>query len=574
MLFLFLFLILVFRLLWIQTSSSWKIIKPSTSTINELAVRQRQEGIELDSGRGHIVDRNGVAMTGEVVWTPVLFPLKQLPSTGEMNRIASLLHTTTAKLHETWRNLKIPQAWEEQQSGGFFQVKQDELQQWRNLKGIMVLPYMNRYAEGIRGNQWLGYLAEQPELIKSLGIKSRGKRDLNVSLGAAGLERSFDFYLRAAEKTAAYYAIDGKGRALKGVGATIKGQPSNYLPLVVHSTIDHTLQRKIEQLTEDQHIEQGAIVVLDATNGDVISMVSRPFYDPKRINLEQGEWSNSAVKAAVPGSIFKTVIAAAALEKGVTQPNEVFRCNRQYGKYGLSCWLKEGHGDITLEDGYAHSCNIVFATLGERLSEAEIMNTAYGLGLGRKIGWQENNLQQIDQEEAGIIFKAKQADGGVRAQTAIGQRDVQITPLQAANLVVTLLNDGKVAAPRLVSAITYKDGSHFIDFERKVRKNEHQISPRTSRTITSWMRKVVVEGTGQSLQSAKWTLAGKSGTAQVTYGSKPRNHHWFIGYGPTEKPQYAVAVLIKNQPISAKNKATLLFKETMNILADHSKLVR
>ena len=574
MLFLFLFLILIFRLLWIQTSSSWKIIKPSTSTINELAVRQRQEGIELDSGRGHIVDRNGVAMTGEVVWTPVLFPLKQLPSTREMNRIASLLHTTTAKLHETWMHLKIPQLWEEKQSGGFFHVNQDELHLWRNLKGIMVLPYMNRYPEGTRGNQWLGYLAEQPELIKTLGIKTRGKKDLSIQLGASGLERSFDFYLRGSEKNAAYYAIDGKGRALQGVGATIKGQSSSYLPLVVHSTIDNALQRQIEQLTENHHIEQGAIVVLDASNGDIIAMVSRPFYDPKRINLEQGEWSNLAVKAAVPGSIFKTVIAAAALEKGVTQPDEVFRCNSQYGKYGMSCWLKEGHGDITLEDGFAHSCNIVFATLGERLSELDIMNTAYGLGLGRKIGWQGDDLQQIDQEEAGSIFRAKQVDGGVRAQTAIGQRDVLMTPLQAANLVVTLLNDGNVAAPRLVSSISYKDGSHFIDFERKIRKNEQQISVHTSRLLASWMRKVVVDGTGRSLQSAKWSLAGKSGTAQVTTGMQPRNHHWFIGYGPTEKPQYAVAVLVKNQPVGSSNKATQLFRETMNKLANHSKLLR
>lgn len=568
------FLILIFRLLWIQSSSGWKIMKPSTSTMNELAVRQRQEGIVLDSGRGHIVDRNGVALTGEVVWTPVLFPLKQFPSIQEINRIASLLHTTPAKLYETWMDLKIPQVWEDKQHGRFFHVKQAELNQWRNLKGIMVLPYMNRYAEEVRGNQWLGYLAEQPELIKLLGIKSRGKKDLNVSLGAAGLERSFDFYLRGTEKTAAYYAIDGKGRALQGVGATIKGQSSNYLPLVVHSTIDNTIQRQIEQLTEDHHIEQGAIVVLDAANGDVVAMVSRPFYDPKRINLKQGEWSNSAVKAAVPGSIFKTVIAAAALEKGVTNPGEVFRCTGEYGKYGMSCWLKEGHGDITLEDGFAHSCNIVFATLGERLNKLDIINTAYGLGLGRKIGWQGNDLQQIDQEEAGSIFKVQQPDDGVRTQTAIGQRDVQITPLQAANLVVTLLNDGKVAAPRLVSAISYKDGSHFIDFECRERKNEHQISPHTSRLLTSWMRKVVAKGTGKTLQTAKWTLAGKSGTAQVTYDSQPRNHHWFIGYGPTEKPQYAVAILIKNQPTDSTNKATLLFKETMNILAVHSKLVR
>lgn len=584
MLFIILFIVIISRLLWIQVSAAWKIMKPSLLTMNEMAVRQRQEGIELDSGRGHIVDRHGVTLTGEVFWTPVLFPLKQLPDKKELAQLASLLHTNVTHLRDEWSSLRIPKAWENDKQGNLLHVEQGEIHKWHHLQGVMVLPYMNRYPEQLRGNQWLGYLAQQPDLMKTLRNQSKAKNRMSLSspLGAAGLERSLDLYLRGNDVTAAYYAIDGTGGAIPGLGATIKGHVNVYLPLTVHSTVDDEIQRHIEKLTEQHHIEQGAVVVLDARNSDVVAMVSSPFYNPKHIDLQQGEWSNSAVKAAVPGSIFKTIIAAAALEKGVTTPDEVFHCNGQYGKYGLSCWLKHGHGDITLEEGYAHSCNIVFATLGERLSQSDITETAIALGLGQKIGWQttttykseEQHIGQIDQEEAGIIFKTKAEDGGARAQTAIGQRDVLMTPLQAANMVVTLLNQGKLTTPRLVSSINYKDGSHFLNFDVKQSYSAQSVSPHTSQLLTSWMSKVVTEGTGKILQSSSWTLSGKSGTAQVIVNNKHLNNQWFIGYGPTEKPQYVVAVLVKNKEINSSNQATLLFREVMNYLSQHSKLSR
>lgn len=576
-----LFTLLIGRLLWIQLSASWKIIKPGTLPINEMAVRQRQEGIELDSGRGHIVDRNGVLLTGEVFWTPVLFPLKQLPVKEEMEKVASLLNTNVTQLRQEWNSLQVPKAWHDAKRGELLHVAQTDIHKWRDIKGVMVLPYMNRYPEEARGNQWLGFLAQQPELIKTLRIHSKEKNKLRLTspLGAGGLERSFDRYLRSNEVTAAYYAVDGKGRAIRGLGASIKGKTSDYLPLLLHSTVDNTIQREIEKLTAQHRIEQGAVVVLDANNADIVAMVSRPFYNPKHIDLEQGEWSNSAVKAAVPGSIFKTVIAAAALEKGIVRSNEVFHCDGHYGKYGLSCWLQHGHGDITLAQGFAQSCNIVFATLGERLSQQDIVTTASALGLGRKIGWQtavasqakEQHISQIDQEEAGVIVKSEAEDSGARAQTAIGQRDVQMTPLQAANMIVTLLNEGIVTTPRLVSSISYKNGSHFLDFEVKRDNVSQAISPHTSHLLTSWMRLVVTEGTGKVLQSSAWNLAGKSGTAQVLVNKKPMNHQWFIGYGPIEKPQYAVAVLVKNKGINDSNQATVLFRDVMNLLSQHSR---
>ncbi|MNJ53632.1 Penicillin-binding protein 4B [compost metagenome] len=253
----------------------------------------------------------------------------------------------------------------------------------------------------------------------------------------------------------------------------------------------------------------------------------------------------------------------------------MFYCSGHYGKYGLSCWKEEGHGTITLKQAFAESCNTVFAALGERLTAASIHNTASKLGLGRTVGWYDpafrgsQALRQIDQEEAGTVFATGvYADGGGRAQTALGQRDVMVTPLQAANLVVTLLHGGNVAAPRLVQDIYFKNGTQMLEFApRYSNSDQGMISHATSATLLDWMSEVVESGTGRSLQAAKWNLAGKSGTAQVISGGRPVNHQWFIGYGPVEQPRYAVSVLVENRRTGSPHQATELFRRVMDILA-------
>ncbi|MNJ56712.1 Penicillin-binding protein 4B [compost metagenome] len=218
---------------------------------------------------------------------------------------------------------------------------------------------------------------------------------------------------------------------------------------------------------------------------------------------------------------------------------------------------------------------MVFATLGERLSAENMYQMAGKLGLSQTVGWQDESfldgeeLHQIDQEEAGrILYNSSSINGSVLAQTAIGQRDVLVTPLQAANLIVTLLNHGVVYAPRLVSGIYYKDGSTLAQFSvQKHVSKEGGIQPHNAKLLLSWMEKVVSNGTGRILRSADWPLAGKSGTAQVIKNGKELNNQWFIGYGPVGNPKYAVAVLAQNRPLHSNHQAMQIFRSTMNILS-------
>lgn len=566
----------VIRVVWIQLSSARVAISASGITMNELAVRQREEGIELDPGRGQFLDRTGYPLTGSTVWVPVLFPVKDLPDAVQVAEMAELLGVPAEELVRKWSELQHPYLWKESDGRAPLVLSREEAEQWTKISGFKVLPYMRRYLEENSGKQWLGYVSQRPDYIRSLqGQKNNRAIPLTMQVGSSGLERTFDHFLRGVGSTRAAFTVDGQKRPLFGLGLRLKSANDRYYPLSVRTTVDGTIQQQLESLTEQMGIREGAIVVLDAAQGDVVAMVSRPFFNPQQIDLKQGNWSNHAVKAAIPGSIFKTVIAAAALEEGVASPSETFHCTGHYGKYGLSCWKEGGHGTITLKQAFAQSCNIVFATLGERLTAANIERTADKLGIGRTVGWYDHSywegsaLRQIDQEEAGTVYtKGIEPDGGVRAQTALGQRDVKLSPLQAANLVVTLLHGGRVTSPRLVQDIYFKNGMRMLEFPPKSNPSSYgAISPATAKTLLGWMEEVVKKGTGRALLDAKWNLAGKSGTSQVVSTGIPLNHQWFIGYGPVEQPRYAVAVLVENRREGAPHQATELFRRVMDILA-------
>jgi cell division protein FtsI/penicillin-binding protein 2 len=338
------------------------------------------------------------------------------------------------------------------------------------------------------------------------------------------------------------------------------------------TTLDLDKQRLVEEAMDQAGIETGAAVLLDASNGDILAMASRPNFDPNQVDLTNDAWRNRALKQTAPGSVFKTVVAAAALEEGVTTPEEVFTCDGALGKYNFSCWKQDGHGDISFAQAFAQSCNIAFAKTAMRMNGDMMVDYAARLGLTVKPGWKTDmlfklpNFNQLDQADPGEVFAAAtpKNDEGVLVQTSIGQRDVRISPLQAANMVVAIVNNGKRVESRLVTRITYKNGTMMKDFPVNLAEGE-QISRETAAQLRKLMRLVVTEGTGQQLQNAIWPIAGKSGTAQIAGGEI---NQWFIGYAPYDKPRYVLAVVAENMPASAgSNLAIKAFQTIMDGLA-------
>jgi cell division protein FtsI/penicillin-binding protein 2 len=569
---------LLARLWWIQLGSPHHFSKHDIDLVKN-AVKQRQQSILLHSGRGDILDRYGRSFTGREQKALVIFPLARgsMDGTNALRQVARIAKQPEERISALFHAGKEPMLLRDQQ-GNIIPLDDGQAEEINRLRlpGIIALPVTERYRPDEVAKHVIGYIHQNPELIRTAYKQEweTGKMSLTDMVGASGLERSFDRFLQGVEPSMLSYFVDGRGNPLRGLDIRYTSPQTNqFYPLSLITTLDRDIQRQMEQIA-DEGISEGAIVVLDARNGDVVAMVSRPAYDQNHVHVSSGEWENHAVKQLAPGSVFKTVIAAAALAEDAVSPTERFSCTGEYGKYGFSCWKKEGHGSVRLDEAFAQSCNIAFAEIANRLGPDKIEEYARRLGLTVPVGhvtpqlFKLEQFHQIDGEETGRVFtqSSPRHDEGVLIQTAIGQRDVRITPLQAANMMVTILRGGQPGQVRLVSEIAYRNGSSFHHFSPELLPFEG-IDPVTARKLTRLLRDVVTSGTGRILQDAAWPSAGKTGTAQVQKNGASRSHHWFVGYAPIKEPRYAVAVVAENRPEWAANGAAGLFSRVIGALA-------
>lgn len=579
--------VLMVRLAWIQLFMKEQTVPGTKYTLAKMAEIQSERETILDSGRGRLYDRKHEPLAGETIWTAAFFPEEGRTKKSvtdavyeeakAMHRLADILGVSYEQLLNKRTSLKEPLLWPSTVGKGPLALSQAQAEEViaLGIDGVRVLPYARRYDGSSTGRQWLGYLSES---VKKTSDKHTTSSLRIPMTGTDGLEKTLEPLLEGVGHTEAYAHVDARGDRIPGSDIHVRAPGNPYYPLSLFTTIDKSLQEAIEELTMESGIKEGAVVVLDADTGDIEAMISLPFYNPEKILPEGGEWNNRALQAATPGSIFKIVTAAAALEAGVTSADELFYCSGQYEKYGLSCQKGKGHGPLTLAQGFAVSCNTVFAELAERVTGAQLQSTALALGLGRDISWQAEKtlgfpvLKPLSGEQKGTIFTSLLPDDtGARVQTAIGQRDVQITPLQAANLVVTLLHGGEVRAPRILQRVAFANGQKLQDLPGHLSPSSAgRISKATARQILSWMRTVVTNGTGTRLRSTSWPVAGKSGTAQTIVKGVARNNQWFIGYGPVDHPRYAVSVAVENVAPDSPHLAIKLFGQVLDLLSASS----
>jgi cell division protein FtsI/penicillin-binding protein 2 len=588
----FLFIVLLGRLAWLQLMPGQHGNAPVHGMMHRdswkrMAVVQRQRNLILDTGRGNFVDRYGTPITGETYETVALFPVQPQArgEEAELSKLAKVLGVELKELIARWDAMTEPDFWRQAKNSAPYRLTEKQSKEIGALQtnGVRVLPYRNRYLDSFDAKHIIGFTSQHPEWLMRAhpnDLKA-GKRTLTEQVGGSGLEKSLDSFLHGVGETSVSYFIDGRNSPLHGLDLRMHGPKNSYYPLKAVTTIDLDLQNELEAYADASGLKEGAIVVLDAGNADIVAMVSRPKLPDRFQSADGSEWINHALKAVEPGSIYKLVTAAAALENGVVRKGEIFHCDGEYGKYGLSCWKHGGHGDLTLEEGLAQSCNIVFATLAERLRAEQLDRTAAALGVKERIGWHNEKSQGmlsaafrlLQEEEKGKLFAGdlNMVDGGIMAQSGIGQRDVRVTPLQAANLIVTLLHGGEVLEPRLVSEIDYADGGRMIEFSSRRDRDlgGARIHPSTARKLLQGMESVVEHGTAASIKGGRWKVAGKTGTAETAKNGVQLNHQWFAGYGPVESPKYAIAVLASNRTVGSRHLATQLFGGAMNIAARH-----
>lgn len=352
--------------------------------------------------------------------------------------------------------------------------------------------------------------------------------------GKSGLEQEYNRYLLGKESTSFIEDLIRKFTKPSGKG--------NSLIL----TIDSRLQRVAVQSLKGK---KGAVVALDPKTGAVLAIASNPSFDP---NFIEQDWQaiqmdkdaplfNRAIQREVgggypPGSSFKIITTAAALEEGVFEPSSTFLDTGEYKVLGTTVKNYGGKvfGEVTLRRALEMSINTVFAQVGLKLGAQKLVDYAERFGLNEKIPFD----LPVDQS---VIQSAQSMDNVDVAWSAIGQARVAVTPLVMALATATIANDGTMMKPFLVKEIVSPEGEILRQYgNESLRK---VVSSNTAGTMRDMMVGVVDNGTGAVAQIPGYAVAAKTGTAEL--GIPGVTHAWFVSFAPADDPQIAVAVIIE-----------------------------
>ncbi|WP_342614183.1 peptidoglycan D,D-transpeptidase FtsI family protein [Peribacillus frigoritolerans] len=556
-------LMLIGRLAYIQLVSTESFSKHDVNLL-EASVNQRSQILKIDDGRGKFYDRNGEPLAHEEIPTLVLFPfLKKM--TWPIEEVASIIGKSEAELKRA-----IEQADEPFVFGGDEPIELTSSQS----KAINELKIPGVFAV----NEKL-YPDQTPaaQLIGTTNISDAEKKkrypDMNLSpetkIGNTGLQRTFDEFLLSAGESKLVFHVDASGGPMFGVDVKYV-EPANPLyPVKVVTTIDKEIQEKAEKLVDERGIKKGGLVLIDIEKSEIVAMVSRPALNIKDPNGEGAV--NMMLTQKTPGSVFKTVTAAAAIDYEAASPTRTFNCNLTIdGKTDKQREL----GMLNFENSFAQSCNRTFAELSQEIAEKDpefLDKYAKMLGLVGESGWQgdvyHTEVTQLHHEQTGKVWHDDdlKKDPKMIAKTAIGQQDVQTTPLAIANMMATIARGGKKEQVKAVSKVEFNNGTTVVDFPNQSIGGE-TLSPYTTMKMQHLLRKVVTEekGTGASLRDLPVEVAGKSGTAQTNI-EKGQLNKWFAGYFPYKDPKYAL-VTVSFETKENSSSMTPLFSDIVKVL--------
>jgi cell division protein FtsI/penicillin-binding protein 2 len=563
-----------------------QIVSPrSFEQVDLIAMAQSRQNKEIviNSGRGEILDRNGQRLVGGVDWHLLVFPMTKEQISlkrAKFAELAKLIGYSVDELAAQVTTLKAPQIWTARDGKELvFTPEKMKKIEALHLPGVMIVESDQRMTRNQLGQQVIGQVVRSPLLMKKWyeGEAESGKWNPQSLIGISGLEATFEHFLHGEKEDLLAYTTTRTGEPLTGVQMHTEkiGSSPEDPPKTIVTTIDKELQRQVENIMQKESVADGAVVVQQIATGDILAMGSSPKGAFAENN--QNPWENRAVMEATPGSIFKTVVAVAALDSGLVKPDTVFYCKGKLDRFHLHDDNPKGHGRETFKEAYANSCNVVLGTVANTLGAAKLEAYAKQLGIGQEIIWRgpvfnESRFSQLPEEQAGLIFAKGTAknDSGVLVQTGIGQHDVKITPVQAVNLVTSLFHQGKALEPRLVTEIRDLNGRVLFRFPIQYIPGTKPIRDNVLEEMKIMMRMVVTQGTATSLSRAKWSLAGKTGTAQVGLDKRHYNK-WMIGFGPVDHPRYAVAVVLREVPDSGDPRAKRIFQSVMDWLEQQEK---
>jgi penicillin-binding protein 2 len=520
----------------------------------EMSERNRVRIRPVVAPRGILFDRNGEALVdNRPAFTLSLIPRELEDRDTTLARLSVLLRIPIQELQESLARVPADSIRAVRVRRGLSLREVAKVEERRiELPGVVVEAEPQRvYPASTFASHLLGYVREvNDEQIKQ-GRYRRG--DL---IGQNGLERLLDEYLRGRDG-GERYEVDALGRPVRVIERD-EPEPGAQIVTTIDRRIQEAAERAMAGLT-------GAVVVMDPRTGDVLAMTSSPAYDLDRFtgNLAPEEWLrlvrdpkfpflNRAIQSQyAPGSVFKIVVAAAGLQEGTLMPMDRVYCNGQFhlGGWTFKDWKSGGHGHVNLRASIVHSCNVFYYQAGLRVGPEVIAKYARAFGLGSPTGI------DFPAEKAGLIPSpiwnrqrfGRPWTGGDTVNTAIGQGQVLVTPLQVARMMSAVANGGIVWKPRLLQRVEGPNGA-LLYAEPTRMAGQVDLSPVVWAFLRSALAEVVSKGTGTGARIPTVHVAGKTGTAQSVARSRAdrgQDHAWFASFAPADDPEIVVVVLVE-----------------------------
>jgi len=541
----------------------WRLQVVHQEKYDALAQMNRIREVPILAPRGKILDREGrIIVDNYPSFSALLLRDQKTNLDADLDGIAAGLHLDAAELRQRLKRVAA--------MPGFtpiflkYDVTPDELafieshrNEYPELDTITV--HRRLYPKNGFAAHLIGYVGEvSDEMLNQPQFQFNSVGDI---VGQSGVEKYYNDILMG-QNGSRRVLVNSRGKEV-GELSDKQAVPGKQLKL----TIDIDLQIAAEEALAGKN---GAIVAMDPRSGEVLAMVSRPAFDPNAfaVRISRKEWNellndpakplmNKAIQAQLaPGSVFKVIMSVAGWQEGISQTLQI-HCGGGgtfYGRF-FKCWVKSGHGSVTLPKAIYQSCDTYFYTLAERLGIGRIAKYATMFGLGQKTGI------DLPQEVSGVMpseeWKIKNYKqkwfAGETISVGIGQGAVATTPVQLMRAVGAITSDGSLRRPHV--AFPDQLPPQYLQMVNYTEEKRIPIDSVGWNTITDAMAEVVDPGgTAPSAHLNGIDFAGKTGSAQtisnamkakVSNKSAFKDNGWFVGVTPRRNPEIVVVVLVE-----------------------------
>lgn len=537
-----LILAVVSRVSYIQVVKADWLIEQAAQVWNKNSI--------LTPQRGMILDRNGARLAYNAkAYTIIAHPRQIDDPVNTARKLASVINMSEQRLYE----LITRNAYQVELGPGGRKVSEEVLDE------VLALELIG-----------ISYIEEGVRFYPNSSFSSHVVGFINAEeVGVTGIEQIFNRELRGEEGKISYIT-DGRRREIPaGVKNFVPAQDGQNIVLTIDQNIQHFVERALDTAVEIYKPKNITAIVANPQTGEILALANRPHFNLNHITMEDSKniYQNFSISQFEPGSTFKIITLAAALEEKVVRMDDRFVDNGSITVPGgtIRTWNRIGFGEISMLEAMERSSNVAFVKVGlERLGQEKLFHYLDKFGFGKQTGI------ELPNEMKGNIFANRRVYPIEVATTSFGQ-GIAVTPLQQIQAVSAIANGGKLIKPTLIKEITQKEAKQtIVTFKQEPQIVDTVISIETSNLMKEALESVVKNGSGQRARIDGYRIAGKTGTAQkVGSDGKYSDNKFivsFIGFAPVENPQLIIYVAVDEPNASDVYGSTVtapIFKEIM-----------